>query len=225
MCTLFACFYYSWLIRAHCTWWWTVLSWDTCFLSNPLDGTFLSAEGKLSRAPIDMHRVHHWVLHTPRVPLVQLCAKRAGVFFNSCVCREIFSLTQNYSNVSPKSAQQAFFFLSFFPSHGTGQTLRFVYQRGPVAEHNEEKVDLKCNSIRQAVNSFSAALKLRATQGFILFAFTFGFGGLWNDLVNISCVCIQPTQEWFEHFWMNSTIMSDFTVGEPALLKCSMKWR
>lgn len=58
------------------------------------------------------------------------------------------------------------------------RVLRFVYQQGTAAEHNEENVHLKSNSIKQAVNSFSAALKLRSTQGFILFAFTFGFGGL-----------------------------------------------
>lgn len=57
------------------------------------------------------------------------------------------------------------------------RVLRFVYQQGTAAEHHEEKVHLKCNSIRRAVNSFSAALKLGSTQGFILFAFTFGFGG------------------------------------------------
>lgn len=39
------------------------------------------------------------------------CVWSAQVFFfNSCTCREIFSLTQNYSKVSPKSARQASFF-------------------------------------------------------------------------------------------------------------------
>lgn len=42
------------------------------------------------------------------------------------------------------------------------RVLRFAYQQGTAAEHNEEKVHLKCNSIRRAVNSFSAALKLHA---------------------------------------------------------------
>lgn len=85
-----------------------------------------------------------------------------------------------------------FFFVPTAPGRlNATLVLRFVYQQ---AEHSEEKVRLKCNSIRQAVNSFSAALKLGSTQGFMLFAFTFGFGGLWNDFANTSCVCVQPTQ-------------------------------
>lgn len=55
---------------------------------------------------------------------------------------------------------------------------RFVYQKGTAVEHNEGYVHLKCNSIKQAVNSFSVALKLRYTEGFILFAFAFAFGDI-----------------------------------------------
>lgn len=58
------------------------------------------------------------------------------------------------------------------------RVLKFVYLKGTAVEHNEEYVHLKCNSIKQAVNSFSAALERRYTEGLILFAFTFAFGGL-----------------------------------------------
>lgn len=62
------------------------------------------------------------------------------------------------------------------------RVLRFVYQQGTAAEHHEEKVHQKCNSIRRAVNSFSAALKLGSTQGFILLCFHIWFRGLLKRL-------------------------------------------
>lgn len=58
--------------------------------------------------------------HTKSPPRATVC-EACRCFFNSCVCREFFSLTQNYSNVSPKSAQQAFFLNLFFPPTALGR--------------------------------------------------------------------------------------------------------
>lgn len=59
--------------------------------------------------------------HTKSPPRAAVC-EACRCFFNSCVCREFFfSLTQNYSNVSPKSAQQAFFLNLFFPPTALGR--------------------------------------------------------------------------------------------------------